>query len=404
MSLVYDLFLFFGYLFHRIRKKQGASLREKLGFDLPDPKGREVYWFHAVSVGEMKAAASFFSRLRAHLPDAFLLVTATTQTGLEEAKRSLLKADAYRFLPLDLSFICKRWAKQLKPKALFLIESDIWPHLLLHLKRAGSQLFLLSGKLSATSARRFLQVRWFSRKLFHLFDAILVQNQEYLERFQPLVLDQERLLIGGNLKWDARAVAVPSHFASYFPPRSIALTCTHAPEEEELLAALRPLGATLFLAPRHPERCPLVEAMLQKQNFRYCLWSQIDKRKGDEEVILIDRMGELPILYRYCQLAIIGGSFSSKVGGHNVFEPILYGIPSLFGPHMETQREFAERLIQGGVGLQITLQELAVQVESLLQNLAPMKVLVQQFISETQGSLNKTWDLCLKKMTPTRNL
>jgi 3-deoxy-D-manno-octulosonic-acid transferase len=342
---------------------------------IPNSQGKEVIWIHAVSVGETKSVKSLFHELKKLYPKAFFLVTTTTLTGQEEAKRSLKEADAFRFLPLDIGFNVRRWAKKLRPKLFILVESDFWPSLLRHLKRVGCTNILVSGKLSEKSAKRFKIFSYFSRKLFSLFDLLLVQNEEHRQRFLPLVPDPSRIEVTGNLKLDATPLDVQRLTLLDVPEPSITISCTHAPEEEWLLDLL-PKHLFIFLAPRHPERFDEVAKLLDRKGISYFRWSRFNERRGGERVLLVDAMGQLPICYRSSRLCVVGGSFIDSVGGHNVFEPCLYGIPAFFGPHTYSQNELVSRVLSAGAGAQTTLEELPRAIQSFFDEPAPMRARV----------------------------
>ncbi len=366
MSLLYDVTLGLGCLIMALKillRRHRPNLRDRLGLDIPDPQNRPVIWIHAVSVGEVKASQPLFQTLRKDRPDAFFLITTTTATGQEEAKRSLPQADAYRFLPLDFSWIMKRWAKTLKPEQLLFIETDIWYHLLYFVKKRGGRAALVSGKMSEKSAARFSTFKSLAHRLFDLFDLIIVQNEEHKRRFEPLT--HSPIEIGGNLKFDLKpqTVALEHSFGS---GPWITLSCTHDPEEELLLPLLQPLLTRyrLFLAPRHPERSDAMEKLLQKLPISYSRWNSPD---STSRVILVDRLGQLPLCYSLSVAALVGGSYTPRIGGHNVLEPCLYRCPSFFGPHMHAQREIAQILQQGGAGHILELSDIAPHFERLLE-------------------------------------
>src|SRR5262249_27514204 len=146
---------------------------------------RPLIWIHAPSVGEVKAAQPLLLALKSERPSAFFFMTATTLTGLAEAKRTLGAADAHAFCPLDFSFNVRRWVKALRPALLILIEADIWPNLLKEVRRAGGKTVLVSGKMSERSFARFSRFPFLGRKLFGRLDQVLVQNEEQLTRFSP---------------------------------------------------------------------------------------------------------------------------------------------------------------------------------------------------------------------------
>ena len=124
----------------------------------------------------------------------------------------------------------------------------------------------------------------------------------------------------------------------------------------------------MLIAPRHPERFQNVSSLLQKKNYSYALSSNPSQITGEEQVILIDQMGQLTKLYQIADLAIVGGSFVSHVGGHNIFEPVSVGTPVLFGPHMHTQRDLQQQILAARSGLEITLDTLVETISKLLSS------------------------------------
>jgi len=174
-------------LWDRISKgKRHPALLQRLGFRVP-AANRPVIWIHAVSVGEVKAAQPLFRALKEKEPTSFFLITTTSATGQAEAKRSLPEADAFAYLPVDLTWVVRRFVQKLRPTIFILVESDFWLNLLTALKAQGTKIVLVSGKMSERSARRFTRFSLFSKKLFSHFDHLCVQNEDHYRRFLPLV-------------------------------------------------------------------------------------------------------------------------------------------------------------------------------------------------------------------------
>lgn len=361
-------------------------------FHLPNPEGKELIWIHGVSVGEIKAAQPLFRALKEKHPNAFFFVTTTTTTGQFEARRSL-NADAVRYLPFDIPWVARLWAERLRPKLFLLIETDFWPNLLRAIRRVGGKTALVSGKLSFRSARRFQRFAPLSKRLFSLLDLLCVQNEEHARRFEPLLVDPSRLHITGNLKLDQEPQPVEISFWQQklaLSRPALAVTCTHSGEEESILEALCDLDLFFFLAPRHPERFDEVAHFLTRKSIPFFRWSKMEKRRGGEKVLLVDAMGQLPICYSLSRLAIVGGSFTGKVGGHNVLEPCLYKIPVFFGPSMDAQREFASKVLASKAGKQIPLDLLRISVEEFFQNESLFDEGVQSLFAKNQGAVQRT--------------
>lgn len=372
--MIENIFLIFYFLIiapklfvDRIKGKRHPAFMQRLGFGLPKPD-RPVIWIHAVSVGEVKAAQPLFKALVNKSKENFFFITTTTATGLAEAKRSLSEADAFAYLPIDFTWLVRRFVKVLNPDHFILVESDFWPNLLTALKKNGTKISLVSGKMSERSAKRFQMFAPLSKRLFSLFDSLCVQNEENFRRFLPLV-DRTRLEITGNLKLDIEPQTVTQTLN--FSQPIITISCTHPSEEELILDVLSGGDWTILLAPRHPERFKEVAQLLERKKIPFVRWGQNQKGK----VILVDAMGQLPICYTHSRLAILGGSFIDHIGGHNVLEPCLYGTPVLFGPYMHTQSEFVKRVLQSSAGIQIPISTLRQTVDQFFSTPALEQIL-----------------------------
>jgi len=401
MSLLYDLGILLGILASLPRiiwQRKLPTCWQRLRAKPPCPNGRPVIWIHAVSVGEAKSAKGLLSTIKHAYPHAFILVTTATAGGFDEAKRSLKEADAISFMPFDFSLVMRKWVRVLQPKLLLLIESDFWLQHMRQVKKQGGQIVLVSGKISERSANRFAKIPFFANKLFSLFDHVLVQNEEYRLRFASLLKGDSSLQIGGNLKLDAlpekRDIGRSRAFAQN--GLSIAVISTHAPEEEELLSALQSISGMIYLAPRHPERFGLVAKMLEDAQIPFCRWR--DRERVAVRVVLVDAMGQIPNVCALCDIAIVAGSYSSRVGGHNILEPTLYGLPVLFGPYMHNQNELALRVLQAGAGKQVEVGDLAKEIVQFSKEPQVLKKGVSVLLQQTERSLETTWEVLASLM------
>jgi 3-deoxy-D-manno-octulosonic-acid transferase len=354
----------------------GAFLKRRPWGGVPPSIHRPI-WIHAVSVGEVKAARPLVERLQGPL-----LVTTTTETGLAEAKR-LLKADAYARLPLDTSWNMRRWMKAIDPKALLLIESDLWPNLL---RSTSAPIALLSGKMSERSFARFSLFPHLTRRLFSSIDLFCLQSEEMKNRFAPFV-PFDKIHVTGNLKLDQEPEKgpLPSWLSSIGP--AFTLSCTHEGEEKLLLEELLPRFPrhTFFVAPRHPHRFDAVAKLYP--------FTRFSEQKASR-LILVDAIGQLSLCYRLSDAAILGGSFFPGVGGHNLFEPLLYGTPVFYGHHIQSQIDLAHRL--GSLGQSV--EEIGVLLEQAdFVDLRKKALLASE---KERGSIEKTLFHLLKILEP----
>lgn len=340
-----------------------------------------LIWIHAVSMGETKAIIHFANLLHQKYPHAEFLITSITETGHAEAKRSLPFAKHHCFLPIDLSWIIRPIVNRLKPDLVVLSETDYWYNFLHAAKENGASIAVINGKLSLRSQNRYKWLGSLLKSLFAPVDIFCVQTEEYRERLETLHIPKEKIIVTGNLKFDApketlterELLELKNKFEITKDDFVLVAGSTHETEEALIIEAYKKLSPThphlkILLVPRHPERFDRVEKLFQESSLPYTKWSTLTHATGKEKVFLIDTMGLLKKCYQIADLAIMGGSFVSHVGGHNVLEPAFYGVPVLFGPHMYTQTELAELILKAQAGNQITHENLTTEIEHLIAN------------------------------------
>jgi 3-deoxy-D-manno-octulosonic-acid transferase len=369
--------LLWDFLVHR---KYRRSFAEKLGLRLPSvslpPQGLRI-WVHAVSMGETKAVVPLVKKLQQAYPQASILFSSTTETGQDEAKRSLPGLAGYFFLPLDFSWAMKRLQRYLKPDLLIIAEKEFW----LNLVHAAPRVVLVNGKISERSFSRLKRVPFFSRKLFSAYSAVCLQSEFYVPLFEKLGTDSNKIKITGNLKLDQPIPKIEvgewKQKLNILPADRVVTTgSTHAPEEEMLLDALSSFPTLkILLVPRHPERFNAVAELLEKKGISYFRYSTQTAQGENPRVTLVDAMGVLNPCYKLSELAIVAGSFIPNIGGHNIFEPVAMGTPVLFGPYMHDQRELVEIILSSKAGRQVTLEELPSFISSFLRE--PPKEILQ---------------------------
>ena len=414
MSLLYNIALFLlalAYLPKVFQKKYRGSIKQRLGFKLPTlhkDLSHPIVWIHMVSVGETRAMIPLVNHMREKLPKASFVYSSITQTGFQEVERSLPKGALHFFLPIDFSWVMKKLMQRVKPDLLLLSEGDLWLHMLKFAKEEGATTILVNGKISETSAKRFSLIPFFSKKLFSLIDRYCVQNIRYMDRFIDMGVEPIKIEVTGNLKLD-----IPPHRLDPLEierwkrelgigaqDRVLVVGSTHAPEEEWLLEVIEKVAQIIpdikvILVPRHPERFSQVQQQIKRRKFPTLSYSKRSEKTGEERVILIDRMGLLHECYQLGEIAIVGGSFVEDIGGHNIFEPVQLGIPVLFGPYMEAQRDLVDLILHAHAGKQLALSELTRALLELLQEKERSKKMVEaasQLAQFVHGTAQRTWE------------
>jgi len=347
------------------------DLAARCGYGIVPPTGvqagRGCLWFHAASVGEVQGVRPIIASLHQCWPELPIVLSAFTPAGKRMAQRIVPEAALVFVLPLDLPWLMRRLIRRLRPCALLVQETELWPNLLRAAARQHVPVVLVNGRLSWRAFRRYRWVRPLMRRVLADVTLLLVQSPEGARRFQHLGADARRLHVAGNTNIDrallAAAQPVPPHaLAALVTGRRLLVAgSTHAGEETVLLSVYGRLRTQypdllLVLAPRHVERVATLLRQVQAQHCRAIRRSQCASlHPGDlagATVIVLDTMGELASLYSLCTVAFIGGSLV-PIGGHNVLEPAVFAKPLFFGPYMDHFPDLAALLQQAGGAIQV---------------------------------------------------
>lgn len=377
MYLLYDLILLASaavlipyYLFRGWRRgKVRRGIRERLGFytagQLSQVAGRMVLWVHAVSVGETRAAVPLLKRLKSLYPEHLLVLSNVTETGRQIAL-DLREVDLCLFFPFDLSWVVRRVLRQVRPDAIVIVETEIWPNFIHGASRAGIPVILVNGRISDRSFPRYRLARKLIAPILDQLSAFCMQTELDAQRIVAMGARSERVSVTGNLKFDMQVHPVDSaererlRGAFLLPDGAVIWVAgsTHAGEEEIVTGVYRDLVASgeslfLILVPRHPERCRAVREMLVGQGLGVGLRSVLEKRQSPfapGEILLVDTLGEMLTFYALADLVFVGGSLV-PIGGHNVLEASLMEKPVVFGGYMNNFKEISSLLLNEGAGL-----------------------------------------------------
>jgi 3-deoxy-D-manno-octulosonic-acid transferase len=351
-----------------VRGRFGGRWRERLGLDFFPHRDntRARLWFHGASAGEIQAAASVIAAVLAERPTADIYLSAGTPAGLARAADFRAGEPRVRVLaaPLDFWGAAGRTAARLKPEALIILETELWPNLIRAVRAQGAKLILASARLSERSFRRYRLIRPFMAKLLAEFDLIAAAGPRERELFAALGASEERLTVLGNPKFDrllnqaadfrARAAELQARLWGGAAPGPLVVAGSTHPGEEDLLAeSLEKLWPSrpdlrLVLAPRHVGRAPGLAARLRKRGLTVALSEGAGPLFPKAQAVVVETMGRLTAFYALAAVAVVGGSFHPGRGGHNPLEPAALARPVLFGPHMSSFTAEAEGLIAAG--------------------------------------------------------
>lgn len=383
---------------------------KRMGWDDYSPKGggssQPLIWVHAVSLGEVVAAAPLVKALHERHPEFRYIVTTVTETGREAVEQRLGGIAEHRYAPLDFSWAVAGMVRRLRPVLYVFVETEIWPNLLWRLRAHDIPSVLVNGRLSSRSFRRqdLPVLRSFYRSVLQTLTLCLMQSDRDRDRLVALGADPARVHVTGNIKFDQplpdmrsdellrRSLGIDEH------EQLILAGSTHPGEEELLVAAYRRIvdtypSAVLMLAPRHIERAERVEAAVREAGFVVQRRSQIREQPSGPRVVILDTRGELARAYREAVVAFVGGTLV-PVGGHNLLEPAVWGTPVIFGPYTDHCAEVATLLSQAGGGRRVTgVEDLVVSLDEWLGQPATRHRVgeaAKQAVLDNQGALMRS--------------
>jgi 3-deoxy-D-manno-octulosonic-acid transferase len=370
MYLIYSILLGVGviallprFLFDALRHgKYAAGFGERAG-RLPrfDSGGKPVVWLHCVSVGEAQAARPLARSLLARYPNHALVVSTTTLTGQRVAREAFSgDASLVFYFPFDWKWSVRRTLRAVKPTAVLVMETELWPRFFRECRRACVPVALVNGRISEKSFGRYRLIRSFIARVLSDLSLALMQTDADAARGRALGLAPERLRVTGNVKFDieeAGASSLTEELRERFRfdgrrPLVVAAS-THSPEERVALEAYRQVADSnskarprMLLAPRHPERFGEVAAMLDASGLAWARRSAPrNGRDAECDVILLDSIGELRAVYPLAEVVFVGGSVA-PVGGHNILEPALAARPVITGAHTSNFKAIVETFLE----------------------------------------------------------
>ena len=321
-----------GRLFWKAAGAYRHRVGERFGFVPPGvPPG--AVWFHMVSAGETNAAAPVVCAVAERFPAHAVLVTTMTPAGSDRVRALLGDAVAHCYAPYDYPWAVARFLAAVRPRALVLMETELWPNWIAQARRAGAPVYLVNARLSERSFRGYRRIGPLARPMVRRLNAVLCQYEDTAARFRQL--GAQRVATTGSVKFDAELPPDPFGVRELpfgDAPAWIAGS-THPGEEEVILDAHRRLrrhhpNLRLIVAPRHTERAAGVARMARRRGFGTALLST---RETGAQVLVADVMGTLAHLYGLAEVAFVGGSLN-RTGGHNPIEAAAHGLPIVMGP------------------------------------------------------------------------
>ena len=381
-------------------------LGERFGFVKDDVTPGKL-WVHAVSVGEVNAAVPLIRKQLDVRGIRSVVVTCATPTGSDQVRMSLAGSVEQFYAPLDLKFVVNRFLARIRPEALVIMETELWPNLLLACQRQGVRIMFANMRVSDRSYQNARRFKALFRHVLHGVGRFCVQTETDAERIASLGVNTDRIEVTGNLKFeldlpkgfDEQARDFRNLWGSHRPV--LILGSSHAGEDEMIFGVFRRLrnfypDLVCIVVPRHPERFEQVYLLAMESGYsvvRRSNWNQSPSQLVD--IVVVDTMGELLQFYGASDVAVVGGSFA-EAGGHNVLECMAARVPVIFGPDMSNFREISSMVLASGAGKQVQdEEELFMAIREYLGSDEQRKEAVkkgQEVLEANRGALQRTCD------------
>jgi 3-deoxy-D-manno-octulosonic-acid transferase len=328
-----------------IRNRKNADVKkrvmERLGF-YKSPVTVPTIWLHAVSYGEAVAAEPLLKKLRSEYPTTPIVVTTMTATGALRIQGTYKNDEmiTHLFVPYDVPFAINRFFKHTKPLIGILMETELWPNLLYCAQQTNIPIIIANARLSPKSLIGYQRILKFIGPFIRHINTVAAQSALDAEHFKQLGIDEDRIKVAGNLKFDTEIpttqINLGKALRDKLPHENIIVAAsTHASEEDQLLDVFTRLRSKypellLVLVPRHPHRFDEVAMLCQRKGYDVARRSKNELPDINTKVFLGDTMGELYLYYALSDIAFVGGSFVA-VGGHNLLEPAAVKLPIITG-------------------------------------------------------------------------
>jgi len=386
-----------------IRGRRDPAYRERrgerLGF-VPATLPRQVVWFHTVSAGETLGAVPLIRAIKRVIPDVPFLVTTTTPSGSAEVRKHLGMEVEHCYCPYDFPKAVRRFMDSVEPRALVLMETELWPNTIRECRRRNVPVYLVNARLSERSATGYQRLTALMGSVLTNMTHIYCQYQDTADRFAALGVEREILSVTGSVKFDLQFPSdIDSRRAEFennwqFGKRIWIAGSTHPGEEEVVLQAHKRLlqqhrDLSLILVPRHPPRASEVVRLARTYGFDVAVLSS-DPKPSD--VLVGDEMGTLIYLYAAAEVAFVGGSLDDT-GGHNPIEAAIHGVPMIMGPNRINFAQVVQRFEAAGcLHLADNVDELTNCVDELLKDAGQREVeghAARQVVSNNRGAIER---------------
>jgi 3-deoxy-D-manno-octulosonic-acid transferase len=384
MFRIYNLLLFlillispFIIIYRLIIKKEDFNrFKEKFClFSYKQPKNKKVVWFHGSSVGEINSIIPLIEKLEKKNYIDIILVTSSTLSSSKVLSKFKFDKVVHQFFPIDTKYFSKKFLDYWNPKAVFFIESEIWPNMITNIKKREIPLILLNSRITKKTFKRWRKFPNLSRSIFNKFDLCLPQNKQ--TKIFLKLLGCKKIKKIGNIKFSeiqkAPTIKFNSGIKKFFNSKKIWCASSTHKGEEILCGITHQKMSKIYnnlltiIIPRHVNRTVEIKRCLENNGLKVHIHSNKEKIDKKTDIYLVDTYGETQSFFNICKTIFLGGSIV-KHGGQNPLEPARFGCKIIHGPNIDNFKEVYELLKHKKISFQInSINQLYVEVKKLLK-------------------------------------
>jgi 3-deoxy-D-manno-octulosonic-acid transferase len=358
----------------RLLKKKEDPLRfwEKLGFYKKRTNGKLI-WFHGASVGEILSIIPLVEKLEKDEKIKQILITSNTLSSSKIISKLKLKKTIHQFFPLDTNYLTKKFLIHWKPSIAIFIDSEIWPNMMMNIKRREISLILLNARITKKSFTRWKKFITNSKIFFEMFDVCLTSNlksKSYLK-----LLGAKKIKYIGNLKFsesEKNIHPLDNHLKKFFSKKKIWCASSTHDIEEKICAnihkklKIKYKDLLTIIIPRHIHRTEKIIEEIKKLNLNVHTHESRKKVNNNTDIYLVNSFGQTKSFFKICKTVFLGGSII-KHGGQNPLEAARFGCNILHGPNVWNFDEIYDLLKKYKVSNRIVnLNQLTLKVEKMI--------------------------------------
>ena len=340
------------------KKEHLTRFREKIGFFSDKKKNGKLIWFHGASVGEIQSVIPLIEKFEKNKNIKQVLITSNTLSSSKIIKDLRLKKVIHQFFPIDTNFISNKFINYWKPSKAFFIDSEIWPNMILNIKKKNIPLILINGRITKKTFKRWKFISSLSNNIFSKFNLCLASSRESLNLLKKLNVNNAKLV--GNLKFSQSEKKIPrnNELKKIFSNKKTwCASSTHSSEELicgsiHLSLKRKIKNLITIIIPRHIERSEQIKKELEGLDLKVHIEGSKNKLKPDTDIYLVNSYGKTKTFFENVNIVFLGGSLINH-GGQNPLEATRFGCNIICGPFNQNFKEIYEFLEKNSISKKI---------------------------------------------------